>query len=126
MVPQAKRCPRVDEPLILAMSPGVNEARRSSRAASSRGPSCREQLLDCLSITTCGALLAVALRPFQNTPFIDDWVYAWSVVELLEHGRLRVLDWSAHVNVAQVLWGAAFGLPLGFSFTALSFRCGSA
>ena len=61
----------------------------------------------------------MALRPFQNTPFIDDWVYAWSVVELLEHGRLRVLDWSAHVNVAQVLWGAAFGLPLGFSITAL-------
>src|SRR2546428_12307485 len=90
-----------------------------SRAALSRGSSCREKLLDCVLITTCGVLLAMALRPFQNTPFIDDWLYAWSVAELLDHGRLRVLDWSSHVNVAQILWGAAFSLPLGFSFTAL-------
>ena len=61
----------------------------------------------------------VAPRPLQNTPFIDDWVYAWAVEHLLETGELRILDWSVSQNVAQVLWGALFCLPLGFPFTAL-------
>ena len=32
---------------------------------------------------------------------------------------LRILDWSTSINVAQVLWGALFSLPFGFSFGAL-------
>jgi 4-amino-4-deoxy-L-arabinose transferase-like glycosyltransferase len=59
------------------------------------------------------------LRPFQNTPFIDDWVYAWPVERLLKGGDLRVLDYSTSLNAVQVLWGALFCLPFGFSFTAL-------
>jgi hypothetical protein len=62
---------------------------------------------------------AVLLHPFQNTPFIDDWVYSWSVQRLLEHGDLRVLDYSGNLNFVQILWGTLFCLPLGFSFTAL-------
>jgi hypothetical protein len=62
---------------------------------------------------------ALLLRPFQNTPFIDDWVYAWPVERLLEGGDLRVLDYSSSLNAVQVLWGALFCLPFGFSFTAL-------
>ena len=27
----------------------------------------------------------VALRPLQNTPFVDDWVYAWAVEHLLSN-----------------------------------------
>jgi hypothetical protein len=46
-------------------------------------------------------LAAAALQPFQNTPFIDDWVYAWSVEQLLREGRLQLLDFSVHLNVAQ-------------------------
>lgn len=52
-------------------------------------------------------------------PFIDDWTYAWSVEHLLRAGELRFLDWSVSQNVAQVLWGALFCAPFGFSFTAL-------
>jgi hypothetical protein len=61
----------------------------------------------------------VALRPLQDTPFGDDWVYAWAVEHLLRTGRLKILDLSVSQNVAHVLWGALFCLPLGFSFTAL-------
>src|SRR5712691_4826406 len=64
-------------------------------------------------------LPVVALRPFQDAPFIDDWTYAWSVEHLLRTGRLKILDWSVSVNVVHVLWGALFCVPFGFSFTAL-------
>ncbi len=59
------------------------------------------------------------LRPFQNTPFVDDWVYGWSVEHLLLTGELRILDNASSVNPVQVLWGALFCLPTGFSFTML-------
>lgn len=62
---------------------------------------------------------AMILRPFQPYPFVDDWVYAWSVENLLENGSLEILDFSSNVIYAQVLWGALFCLPFGFSFAAL-------
>ena len=61
----------------------------------------------------------VALRPLQDSPFVDDWVYAWAVEHLLRTGQLKILDWSVSQNVAHVLWGALFCLPFGFSFIAL-------
>src|SRR5688572_29503308 len=64
-------------------------------------------------------LFAALVRPFQNAPFVDDWVYAWSVENLLTHGRLQVLNYSDNVNLAQVVWGALACIPFGFSFTAL-------
>ena len=60
-----------------------------------------------------------AFPPLQNTPFVDDWVYAWSVEHLLRTGRLEVLDLSSNMNLAQVAWGSLFCLPFGFSFVAL-------
>ncbi|HKA56405.1 MAG TPA: glycosyltransferase family 39 protein [Candidatus Binatia bacterium] len=78
-----------------------------------------EKWRDCLCITLGEALVVLVLRPFQNTPFIDDWTYGWSVEWLLRHAELRILEWSSHLNVVQVLWGALFCLPAGFSFTAL-------
>ncbi len=54
-----------------------------------------------------------------NVPVIDDWVYAWSVEDLLATGRFHVLPFSAIFPVAQVLWGALFARVAGFSFGAL-------
>jgi len=85
----------------------------------SREPDRADARRDCLWIFACGVLAALVLRPFQDTPFVDDWVYAWSVQKLLAGDGLRILDWSSHPNFAHVLWGAAFCVPLGFSFTAL-------
>jgi hypothetical protein len=64
-------------------------------------------------------LTVVILRPFQNHPLMDDWVYAWSVENLLATGQFEVLDYSANLVHVQALWGALFCLPFGFSFTAL-------
>ncbi len=79
----------------------------------------REQLSDLGLIILMSAGPLVVLRPLQDAPFIDDWAYAWSVEHLLRTGELKVLDWSVSLNVAQVLWGALFCVPFGFSFTAL-------
>ena len=64
-------------------------------------------------------LIAVLLRPFPNTPFIDDWVYSWPVEHLLETGELLFPEYSTSPLVTQVLWGALFSLPVGFSLSAL-------
>ncbi|HWP58452.1 MAG TPA: glycosyltransferase family 39 protein [Candidatus Acidoferrales bacterium] len=69
-----------------------------------------------LLIYLCAAL---PLGLFADVPFHDDWTYAWSVEHLLKVGELDVLDWSIHYPFAQVLWGALFCLPFGFSFSAL-------
>ena len=79
----------------------------------------REQLSDLGVIILISAVSLVGLRPLQDTPFIDDWTFAWSVEHLLRTGELKILDWSVSLNVAQVLWGALFCAPFGFSFTAL-------
>lgn len=60
-----------------------------------------------------------ALDLFADVPLHDDWTYAWSVEHLLKTGKLQVLDWSIHYPFAQILWGALFCLPFGFSFSAL-------
>ena len=79
----------------------------------------RRALFDVILVALMWTVPLVLLRPLQDTPFVDDWVYAWAVEHLLRTGDLRILDWSVSQNVAQVLWGALFCLPLGFSFTAL-------
>ena len=61
----------------------------------------------------------ILIHPFANLPFHDDWTYAWSVEHLLNTGELQVLDWSVHYPFTQILWGALFCLPFGFSFSAL-------
>jgi hypothetical protein len=48
-------------------------------------------LLDLAGIAVAWLAAGLLLRPFQNTPFIDDWVYAWPVERLLKGGDLRVL-----------------------------------
>jgi 4-amino-4-deoxy-L-arabinose transferase-like glycosyltransferase len=78
-----------------------------------------ERQRDCVVIVLTAVLVTLVVRPFQNTPFLDDWVYAWSVENLLQGGRLLVPEWSNNINIAQILWGWLLSLPFGFSFVAL-------
>ena len=57
--------------------------------------------------------------PRGNFPLNDDWSYAAAVRTLLDHHRLELTDFTSMPLVAQVLWGALFCLPFGFSFDAL-------
>ena len=65
-----------------------------------------ERARDCLAIFVFALVFVGIIPPFQNAPFVDDWVYAWSVENLLTHGRVEVLNYSDNVNVAQIVWGA--------------------
>jgi hypothetical protein len=78
-----------------------------------------EKARDCFGMVLGGIAVAALLRPFANTPFVDDWAYAWSVEELLRNGDLKIGDYSVNYNVCQILWGTLFCLPGGFSFSAL-------
>jgi Dolichyl-phosphate-mannose-protein mannosyltransferase len=64
-------------------------------------------------------LAAVIVNPRGDFPLNDDWAYGPAVRILLEEGDLRFSDWTAPNLIAQVLWGAMFCLPTGFSFTTL-------
>lgn len=63
--------------------------------------------------------VALAVGVHRDIPVIDDWTYAWSVERLFADGRFEVLDWSAVYPLGHSLWGAAWSLVLGFSFTTL-------
>ena len=78
----------------------------------------RTPSIDCFAIVLISVLPIIILRPFQNTPFIDDWSFAWPVQRLLQHGDIKFLEYS-HANIVQIIWGALFCIPFGFSFTAL-------
>jgi hypothetical protein len=68
-----------------------------------------------------GVMLAMTFLVYSpaELPIIDDWTYAWSVEYLLHTGAMRMLEWSAHYPLAQILWGALFSQLFGFSFVVL-------
>src|SRR5687768_10944259 len=72
-----------------------------------------------VGITAVVLLTALLASAPVEVPLIDDWTYAWSVEHFLETGELRMLEWSAHYPLAQILWGALFSRLFGFSFAVL-------
>jgi hypothetical protein len=58
-------------------------------------------------------------NPIGEFPLNDDWSYGQTVYYLVKEGRLRFSGWLSVPLITQVLWGALFCLPFGFSFTAL-------
>ena len=63
--------------------------------------------------------MVLLVKPTGDFPLNDDWSYGKTVEYLVKHGDLRYCGWNNMVLIAQVLWGALFCLPFGFSFTAL-------
>lgn len=72
-------------------------------------------------LITIWIFMMIAVNPIGNFPLNDDWAYARSVKFLVEKGDFQLSDWTATNLFSQVLWGALFSWPLGFSFTALRF-----
>lgn len=65
--------------------------------------------------------MVILVNPIGDFPLNDDWAYGRSVKTLIEKGDFQLDDWTATNLLSQVLWGALFSLPFGFSFTALRF-----
>jgi hypothetical protein len=64
-------------------------------------------------------VLSATANPVGDFPLNDDWAYGWTAKQLLESGRFAPSDWAATNLLPQALWGGLFGVPFGFSFTAL-------
>src|SRR6266481_12743 len=61
------------------------------------------------------------VNPIGNFPLNDDWAMGKTVNHLLEAGTYRPSGWTGMPLITQILWGALFCIPNGFSFTALRF-----
>jgi hypothetical protein len=72
-----------------------------------------------LVIVAIWIVVALLIDPRGEFPLNDDWAYAAAVKTLLGGGGIRFSGWTTVNLIAQVLWGALFCLPFGFSFTAL-------
>ncbi len=72
-----------------------------------------------LALAGTWLLLWLVMQPAGNTPFNDDWAYAFAARSIAETGQFRLTGFSAPNLIAQAYWGALFCLPFGFSFTAL-------
>ncbi len=71
------------------------------------------------SFCFCGWCKSCLSTPHGEFPSNDDWAFALSVREAVEHGRFFVSGWAGMNLIAQIGWGSLFCLPFGFSFTAL-------
>ena len=79
----------------------------------------RQDLLRALLLVLLWACLVALADPRGDFPLNDDWTYSRAVRTLLTEGDYRPLPWGSSTLVVQVLWGALFCLPFGFSFMAL-------
>jgi hypothetical protein len=72
-------------------------------------------------VAMSGIILATTFLAYvpAEVPIVDDWTYAWSVEHFLRTKTLRMLEWSAHYPLAQILWGVLFSQLFGFSFVVL-------
>ncbi len=60
-------------------------------------------------------------NPLGDFPLNDDWSYGQAVRNLIQNHEYLLTNWTSMPLLTQVLWGALFSLPAGFSFTALRF-----
>lgn len=72
-------------------------------------------------ITAIWIVMVILVNPIGDFGLNDDWAYAVSVKSLVEKGQLEISTWTAPNIFSQIVWGALFCLPFGFSFTALRF-----
>jgi Dolichyl-phosphate-mannose-protein mannosyltransferase len=69
----------------------------------------------------CALFIAavVAVNPLRECPVRDDWAYAKTVQHFVQTHEYRLNEWLSANCPFQTLWGSAFCLILGNSFTAL-------
>lgn len=83
-----------------------------------RGSTPADLLVLC-GLTGLWIVLVLVVNPRGDFPILDDWSYGRTVKILIEERRLFYDGWNAPTLFLQVLYGAIFCLPFGFSFDAL-------
>ena len=79
----------------------------------------RTPLFGLLAISCVWLMMVLLVNPVGEFPLNDDWSYSLAVQSLIETGHLTLSGFTSMPLITQVLWGALFCLPFGFSFTAL-------
>jgi len=75
--------------------------------------------IDMLAIAFFWCISLIIVNPTGNFPLNDDWSFGIAVRHLIEDGDFRPTGWTSMPLISQVLWGAIFCIPAGFSFDAL-------
>ena len=109
-------------PIVTDTTPELRLVHRSSGVESGAGfravfASPRVTTYVVLAAVWC--VMTLLVNPVGNFPLNDDWSYGHAVQSLVERGTLRFTGWTSMPLVVQVLWGALFCFPFGFSFTVL-------
>lgn len=76
-------------------------------------------VVDITAIVSVWLISLLIAHPVGNFPLNDDWSLGMTAQRLLLNGEFRPTGWTSMTLLSQVLWGALFCLPTGFSFTAL-------
>jgi hypothetical protein len=76
-------------------------------------------LADLAWLTFLWLLCLFVANPVGNFPLDDDWSYGLTVKHLLESRGYYATGWESMTLIVNVLWGAAFCLLFGLSFTVL-------
>src|SRR5437867_3616612 len=75
--------------------------------------------VDWVAITLLWCVAVMLVKPIGDFPLNDDWAWGMTVKRLVEGGGYRPTGWAGMTLITQVLWGALFCIPRGFSFNAL-------
>ncbi len=101
------------------MSPTPNLARTVATTGATPSSSVVGDLGSILLLTAAWVGMAIQVDPRGEFSLNDDWAYALPVKALTEQDSIRFTFWQSMTLIGQVLWGALFCLPAGFSFLAL-------
>jgi len=101
------------------MSPTPDPARTVATTGATPSSSVVGDLGSILLLTAAWAGMAIQVDPRGEFSLNDDWAYALPVKALTKQGLIRFTFWQSMTLIGQVLWGALFCLPGGFSFLAL-------
>ncbi|MBM3331244.1 hypothetical protein FJY68_05240 [candidate division WOR-3 bacterium] len=84
-----------------------------------RRPGFGEPARSALVLSCLFVAVVVLTNPLGDFPLNDDWSYGQAVRNLVSNHEYRLANWTSMPLLTQVLWGALFTVPAGFSFTAL-------
>jgi len=101
------------------MSPTPDPARTVATTGATPSSSVVGDLGSILLLTIGWVGMAIQVNPQGEFSLNDDWAYALPVKALTEQDSIRFTFWQSMTLIGQVLWGALFCLPGGFSFLAL-------
>jgi 4-amino-4-deoxy-L-arabinose transferase-like glycosyltransferase len=79
----------------------------------------REPARSIVILSVLFAAVLILTNPLGDFPLNDDWSYGQAVQNLVWHREYRLTNWTSMPLLTQVLWGALFSVPTGFSFTVL-------